>query len=202
MLNLDMFGRGNQPAIDKLPTLNERGDEDSASGRESWDSQYDKSTDHDESSKSTGNEMSSTTDLSTAMRSDTGSSHAIGARESKNICRLRCSVFFVLLLSTVLLAVIVKNSASRNEYERFEAQFSEHASKIVDSLVNNLEHGIGEVDNLAVSITSYTGSVNTPWPYAFIPEFEIRAASTRKLANAALISLVPLVEEPQRQDWE
>jgi class 3 adenylate cyclase len=108
----------------------------------------------------------------------------------------------VLLVSTVFLAVIVKNSASRNEYERFEAQFSEHASKIFDSLVSNLEHGIGEVDNLAVSITSYTGSVNTPWPYALVPEFEIRAASTRKLANAALISLVPLVEEPQRQDWE
>jgi class 3 adenylate cyclase len=201
MLNLTVFARGNQPAIDKMPTLDEHEEDDSESGcAESCDS-YDEST--SDRSSTNGSSDRSSTEVSTTRRSDTGSSSTfLGKTKSKKLCWWRGTVLLSLLSATILLSVVVHNAVAKNEYDHFEAQFAEHASKIFNSVLINFEHGIGELDNLAVATTAYTNNLGGVWPYVTVPEFGMRATSTRKLADAGLIALVPLVDEPLRQEWE
>lgn len=201
MLNLDIFTRtGNQPALAELPTLLEETNEDDDSDAVgSFDSSYD--SDYS-SSNGASNAVSSTTEQSTTHRTDgTSEASAVNA-ESQKICWLRGFVLATVIVATGLLCIIIHHSLTRSEYEHYEAQFQEYASKILDAFESNLMHGIGEVGNLALSVTSYSKMVETPWPLAVIPEFSIRAASTRNLAGAGLVSLVPIVHEAERDKWE
>ena len=205
MLNLNMFARGaNQPSIDELPTLDEEmmdgDDESSTEGGESYDSDFDSTSGYESSTRTGGNEGSSTTEMSTTRRSE--AFNAVGSKEARQICWLRGTVLLALLGATAILSVVIHLSTKRGEFEQFEGQFGEHATKIVDAFDANIRHGIGEIDNLAVSITSYSKSSAMKWPYAVIPEFGIRAESARNLANAAFISLVPLVTDDDRKGWE
>ena len=201
MLNLDMFGRGNQPALDSLPTLKEDPEEDSDASSQSLLSGEEFDSDFS-SNKSTSNEGTSTTDLSTTHRTD-ATAEAKAYREAKALCWLRGIVLVALLAAMGTLAIVVHHSLAVSQQEQFEAQFHDHASKIFSSFEAKIERGLGQIDNLGLSFTSYSRNPNvTTWPSAAIPEFQMRAESTRKLDGSTLVAFVPVIQEFQRAEWE
>jgi hypothetical protein len=161
----------------------------------------DRDHDHDDHEPSESRSLSTTTSNSGAGDAQSESA-LIALRETKQICWLRGIVMVALLVATFMVSVVIFYSTRRSELEQFETQFGDHAAKLLDAFTTHWNNGISAVDNLGVSLTSYGKQSAFQWPFAIIPDFEVRAASTLNLAVAALISLYPLVEDFQQDAWE
>jgi hypothetical protein len=131
-------------------------------------------------------------------------------RETSQLCCLRGIVGTALLLATFMVSVVIYYTTRRSELEQFELQFGDHSDNILEAFQQNILDGIAAMDNLAIAVLSFTAAVanntttsSASWPQVVIPEFAVRATSTRYLvASASVISFAPLVTRGNRQEWE
>ena len=141
------------------------------------------------------------------MSSRTGSGNSsfypkFARKENRRLSCIKIVMVLVLLAATVFVSLSVFWTTSNNEQEQFEAQFADQAIRVIQEFSLMLSQSIGAVDNFAVTITSHVRSMNLAWPYAFVPEFDIRAASTSSLAKAAYLTLTVAVPSEILKDYE
>jgi hypothetical protein len=125
------------------------------------------------------------------------------ARETQQIWWLKGVTLVSFLIVTCMVSTVIFYSTKRFEKDQFEKTFQEQATTIGETFRSNLQRGVGALDSLAASITSTTAS--SSWPFVIVPDFAQRAAGTRELVKADLLSLVPLVPKAEREGadgWE
>ena len=126
---------------------------------------------------------------------------AVRKEQSKLNC-IKVIMVLVLLATTIFVSLSVYFTTKQNETEQFELQFQDQAIKLIQEFSLMFSTSIGAVDNFAVTITSHVRSMNLAWPYAFVPEFDIRAASTSALAKSAFLTLTVAVPSDILRDYE
>ena len=120
------------------------------------------------------------------------------AKETKQISWLKGITLISFLIITAAVSYVMYYSTTKDEERNFEDIFEEHSRKIGETFLSNLQRSVVALDNFAVTLSS-NGELN--WPFVVVDDFEIRAASTRVLARASLLSLVPKVTDIQRVGW-
>lgn len=127
---------------------------------------------------------------------------AIAKRETRIVCGMRLIVLLVLVASTAFLAIFVHSYLRDAEQEEFRREFTSEAKKVLESIGATIEHTLGSVDALAVAMVTYAQAANETWPCVTLPNFAVRATKTRRLAKSVLMTVHPLVEDPDRAKWQ
>ena len=138
----------------------------------------------------------------TSRSSENGDANRLGRKETKQLLYTKSLVVFVLFLSTMLVSFAMYYITRQSEMVQFQLDFIDQAIRINEEFSLNYLHTLGAVDNLGVTITSHVSSMNLQWPYAFVPEFDIRGDSTNSLAKSEFLGFYPLVKESERAQYE
>jgi hypothetical protein len=164
-------------------------------------------------------QMMITNDDSLCSESDTGLQHqgdtedtsedkaeapknTIGKKESQEVYKFKIIVLIILFLSAIVTATCVYVFITQKEEEQFNKQFQKNAAKVLDAVGNSIDETLIAMDSLAVDLVSYARSSHSPWPFVTMPDFGIRLAKAIPQTDAALLTLVPLVQPWQKADWE
>lgn len=126
----------------------------------------------------------------------------IAVDETLAITRLRQAVFIALALASVVVSAVVYSSAKHTESSDFHKGFSEASDEVFDSFQEKVQQKLGAIDGLALDLSSYARGTNATWPLVTLPDFDMRGGSTRSLADALSIMLLPVVTEETRTSWE
>jgi hypothetical protein len=157
-------------------------------------------SDNDENSVDGNSSSPSNIPSSSGSRNTKDDLNPIAKKESKQIYWLRAVLVSVLFLATFAAAFVIYRVSRNGEFHEFQSAYHDSAIKIIDSFDANLRNTIGAMDNFAI-VTS-TQAVDENWPFVVAPKFEILGASTRNLAGAGVLSVIPLVTEEDRIAWE
>jgi hypothetical protein len=101
----------------------------------------------------------------------------VAKHETIRLNMVKVVLCIVLLLATSLVSFAVYYITATGEDALFESQFTDHATRLMQEFSLVLLSSLGAIDNYSVTITSHVRSMNLAWPYAFVPEFDIRGAS-------------------------
>ena len=121
-----------------------------------------------------------------------------GAKETRQICWLKGVTLISFLVITAVVSTVMFYSTTKEEEKNFEDIFEEISRKIGETFLSNLQRSVVALDNFAVTLSA-NGEFN--WPFVLVNDFEIRAASTRLLAKASVVALIPIVIESDRVGW-
>jgi hypothetical protein len=129
--------------------------------------------------------------------------YATLAKKETKIANVLRLVFTFLLVATALLSsALIFVFATRDETDRFEADYQANALKIIDSFHDAVELRLGSINSLANSITSHALATNQTFPFVTIPDFEIRGSDLRVQAGTMVLYWTPLVTDETRAAWE
>jgi hypothetical protein len=126
----------------------------------------------------------------------------LAKKETKIANVLRLLVAFLLVATALLSCVLIFVFTTKDETERFDADYQANALKIIDSFQDAVEHRLGSINTMASSITSHALATNQTFPYVTIPDFEIRGSDLRVQAGAMVLYWTPLVTDETRAAWE
>lgn len=126
----------------------------------------------------------------------------ITRKESEQVCWLRGLVSVVMLLAAFTVSMVIFYSTRKSENDQFEAEFRSHAATIIDSFEAKLLASVVSMDNLAVSLTSLGLNSAFQWPYATLPQWDVRARSAAQSASAQFLAYSPLVADREREAWQ
>ena len=118
----------------------------------------------------------------------------VATNETRKLSYIKLAVVFVLMVSTVLISWTIYRTTKDGEINQFEAQFEDQGDRLVKEFRLLFLGTLGAIDNFGVTITSHVRSMNLVFPFAFVPEFDIRAASTSSLAKVPFLAFVPKVD--------
>jgi hypothetical protein len=91
----------------------------------------------------------------------------------------------------------------RNDQQsNFETDFDANAAKLLESFHSSVERKREAVDAFSVTITSHALHSGSTWPNVTLPDFAVRSANIRILADNVLLNFHPLVTDENRDGWE
>jgi hypothetical protein len=122
--------------------------------------------------------------------------------ETLVIMRLRQAVMIALALACVVVSSVVYSSSTSTESSAFHKDFQDASDKVLDVFPEKVQLKLGAIDGLALDLSSYARGTNVTWPLVTLPDFDMRGGSTRSLADALSIMLLPVVSEETRTSWE
>lgn len=126
----------------------------------------------------------------------------LARKEDVAVRGLRVTLFLVLLLATIGMALFVYNFIHSNQTKDFETAYEAYATKILETFHASMASKVEGIDALATSITSYAMATNATFPFVTIPDFEMRGANTRVLAGVSHMNWYPVVQEKDRRAFE
>ena len=180
--------------------LGDDGSDNKVAGEDGSQSSY---SDDYTSTFDSDSEWSQTSEMTGNGADDTAAAEAEMMRdEARRLCWWRGVVLLGMLAAAFVLITVVFNFSRRSEYQHFETEFQDVADKIVNNVPDKLTQAIRQMDSLSVSVTSYAASFNAFLPFVVVPEFDIKAENTRRLAALEFVSFVPTIGTAQRQAWE
>ena len=122
--------------------------------------------------------------------------------ETKAVFWLKLGVIAVLVASALSVALSVFFYITNSEAESFEDSFLDSSSKVFDSIGRSVDLTLGVADSFVVGLVSFARYTNMEWPYVTLPDYAVRLAKIRPLANAAVISTYHVVQEEQKELWQ
>ena len=87
-------------------------------------------------------------------------------------------------------------------YKLFLQQFENYAREVVAVARQNVNSSFTAIESFAVTISSFAASSNMTWPFVTVPNFAARADRLTKETKGFLVSMAPLVQADQRQEWD
>lgn len=126
----------------------------------------------------------------------------VASRETRQLGFVKVILIFVLLASTILISFAVYHITSTSEHEQFEIQFEDQATRLMQEFRLLLQNTIDALDNFSVTITSHVRSMNLEFPDAFVPEFDIRAASVNTLSLGKFLTFSVKVTGDNLENFE
>jgi Adenylate and Guanylate cyclase catalytic domain len=139
--------------------------------------------------------------LSTKSKEDSVSTPEIAKEDSERVWWLRVLVILVLVVASISIAVPLRKGTHDSQVRAYEADFTQFASKVIDTYYRNIEDKIWTAYSLSVALTSDTQRANLTWPGISIADFETRAFGATKMVNA-IILFAPLLTNLTRAEWE
>jgi class 3 adenylate cyclase len=126
----------------------------------------------------------------------------IAVSETLAITRLRGAVLIGLAVASVVASAVAYSSSTHSESLGFHKAFADASEKVFESFQEKVQHKVGSIDGLALDLSSYARGTNSSWPMVTLPDFDMRGESTRSLADALSVMLLPVVTEDTRTSWE
>jgi type II secretory pathway pseudopilin PulG len=176
---------------------------------------YDEEIFDDDASVGAGSDdhldMSSTNrdngNTNSASSTEDSPSNNLAKDETAAVFRLRVIVIIVLMITAAVVSAVVLGSAQSGEMDEFQTQFS-GAAHMVQSAFGDVSDKLSVVSALAVvsdgeeedKLVDELRGAN--WPFITLQNFKERAANARYLSGALSISLCPLVNVENREQWE
>jgi hypothetical protein len=159
------------------------------------DDDDDDDDDDDEESRDTESDMG---------RSPSGEEahQQIAHAETSAVFFIRLVVTAILILSTFCVAVAVHYYTTEAEQSNFHWQYKQGAEKILFAMGTNLDVIALGVNGFAFAFSQMPQMLNAPWPLISMPAFALHAANIRRLTDATILTLYPLVLPKQRAMWE
>jgi hypothetical protein len=147
-----------------------------------------------------------TANSNSASSTDDNPSKHLAKDETAAVFRLRVIVIIVLVITAAVVSAVVLGSAQSGEMDEFKTQFS-GAAHMVESAFGDVIEKLSVVSALAVvndgeedSLVNELRGAN--WPFRTLHNFKERAANARYLSGALSISVCPLVNVENREQWE
>jgi hypothetical protein len=112
------------------------------------------------------------------------------------------SIFVILLAASILVSILIFKIAATSEETDFQHQFEAQAVQLEASFNKNVELKLGAMETLALAFTSHALDKNAKWPLVTLPDFAPRALSSRELADALSVGIMPVVQSDERRLWE
>jgi hypothetical protein len=110
----------------------------------------------------------------------------LGGKENRMVARLRVIVFFVLLVTAVLVSLGVFFYTRGDEEDDFRSEFAANAAKVIGSFHEAVERKLNAIDTMSVMITTFALSTEASFPNVTFPNFEYLGANTRIGADGTL----------------
>jgi hypothetical protein len=126
----------------------------------------------------------------------------LARHENKAVGMLRVIVFLVLSIAAAIVAMGVYRYTANDQQSNFETDFDANAARLLESFHESVERKLEAVDALAVTVTSHAMESASTWPNVTLPDFAVRAANTRILADCVVVNFYPLVTDETRKGWE
>mmetsp|Transcript_8004 Transcript_8004/g.20080 ORF Transcript_8004/g.20080 Transcript_8004/m.20080 type:complete len:1233 (+) Transcript_8004:204-3902(+) len=127
---------------------------------------------------------------------------AIAKRETRAVFYWRLAMIFILVASTVAVAVFVYMYTSGQQTAEYETAYMDDSIKVIESVGTQMDVKLGAVDAMSVTVVSYADSTGAEWPRVTVPDFAVRAAKVRSLTGAVAVQMYTVVDEEQKQSWE
>eukprot|EP00980_Cylindrotheca_fusiformis_P017835 scaffold5650_cov121-Cylindrotheca_fusiformis.AAC.3 len=132
---------------------------------------------------------------------------SVAKREEANVLRARGLVAVILLLAVVSVATTTNLIVKQQERSEFETKFEAYATEVLTVTGSNIKQFNEALDSFASSIGAQAatehGLRNTSWPFYRIPKWSVQVQKLAQLTGVdeILISLAPIVEEDEREEW-
>lgn len=122
--------------------------------------------------------------------------------QTKNLRRFRLIFTIGFLSIAIALAMGIYFLTRNQEDALFNAVFEDRAAKMIDTVHVRVEQKVGAVESFSFAVTSYASFNNLTWPFVTVPDYEVKAASIRSLANSVSLMFYAKVDSENRQAWE
>jgi hypothetical protein len=99
----------------------------------------------------------------------------LASQENRAVAWLRVLVFFVLVVTAVLVSVGTYMYTRNDEEEDFEHDFSANAAKVIEAFHDAVDQKLGAADTLSATITTIAIATGSTFPNVTIPDFEVRS---------------------------
>jgi len=176
-------------------SANEDGDKDSALSDE--DSSV--VSDLDNASVTTANQGGS---QDTARGLNGEQKIELSKKETLAVLRIRIFVFFVLLLTSLGVSLIIYNITNRSVKEQYESQYEAAAKKVIEAFLDIAKTKVAALSSLSVAVIAHGIDHSRKWPFVTLSSFQQRASTARSQSGALDIQISPLVLDAQRAEWE
>ena len=134
--------------------------------------------------------------------SSTNGSSTLVRRETRQVKQIRKITFWLIVITTIAVGYGIFHIIRKGQIDNFQTDFHDLSVKIVDSFHWQLERKLAVMDSLAINIISEVKHKNQTWPNIVVSDYHIKASTTRNLAKAASIALLPMVNKETRKSWE
>lgn len=126
----------------------------------------------------------------------------LARKENQAIKWLRASVFVILLAATALVASFTFIYMYQDQKQDFLDDFRAAASRVIESFQTTMGRKVEGLNSMASVYTSYAIAQGSTWPNVTLPDYEIRAASARIMADVVLMNMYTIVTDEDRLGWE
>lgn len=123
-------------------------------------------------------------------------------KQTQAVFRLRLMVFFVLFLAAICVSVIIYMVTSKGESDEYETQYESIAEKLQNSFLDIADTKFGVVSSLGVAVIAHGIDHKRTWPFVTLSSFQQRASTARRQSKALYVTINPLVNTSQREEWE
>jgi len=100
-----------------------------------------------------------------------------------------------------MVSVAVYLITRRGEASEFETQYEGAATKVVESFAD-IVYEMGAISGLGVANSAHSVDHKSEWPFVTLSNFQQRAGNARHLSGALMVSISPLVQSHQLQEWD
>lgn len=99
-------------------------------------------------------------------------------------------------------AFVIYYITTQAETDEFESQFEGISEKILASFLDIVDNA-GSIVSVGKAATIYgLDNKNSTWPFHTISNYQERAATARLLSGALFISMLHIVSDEDRDEWE
>ena len=126
----------------------------------------------------------------------------IAIDETRKVHCYRALVVLVLVLAAIGTGVGIYIYIGTSEQNAFERGYYSASNKILGALGKSLEQTLKGMEALSVQIVSHVHATNQSWPTVYVPDYAFRASKIMALTDLVFLSLMPLVTNDTRLEWE
>jgi hypothetical protein len=158
-------------------------------------SRYSQNLDDDDQSESPKGE-SSTDEMDSISVASSRNGRSVYAS------RLRSCVILMFVYLTVAMPTLMYIATRNTEVDDFESEFASLSDQVVSRFEAKLGSTLYAIDSMSIAATADALQTNSSWPFVTMRDFDLLCASSLVLADVLFMSINPLVELEERQDWE
>ena len=126
----------------------------------------------------------------------------LAVQQTTHLRRFRFFFTLAILVIALGLASGIYALTKRQEKDAFKSAFDDRAQKIADTIHVRVGEKVAALQSFSFDITSFVNfNNNLNWPYVTIPDFDIKAASVRSLAQSVSLMLYSRVDQSDLSAW-
>ena len=121
---------------------------------------------------------------------------------SKRVNRVRFLVFLVLFVAAIAVVFTVYKVGKNSQQTEIESRYLGISGRVIDAFLSIPNDKIGPLGALRVMYTAQALDNNNTWPFVTLSSFQQRASIVKRLSSGLHVSIFPLVQEKDREQWE